>query len=167
MVIHRFNTFLGMRALCDRSEVSYLSRGRRTKRHFNRAKKETWEQITQSQSQMASAILNLESSYTIHCTHHTVTTPTLSMFFMAVSLHPTIDQHIDSRKVFKCQHAFEHADKIGKMLSEATGRSRPRAEVHGVICPDLIEYSVIPASPQSAAAAGLNVFSDIRNCLGR
>ncbi len=44
---------------------------------------------------------------------------------------------------------------------------RPKAEVQGVICPDLIEHSVIPASPQSAAAAGLNVFSDIRNCLGR
>jgi len=44
---------------------------------------------------------------------------------------------------------------------------RPKAELHGVICPDLIEYSVIPASPPSAAAAGLNVFSDIRNCLGR
>lgn len=28
-------------------------------------------------------------------------------------------------------------------------------------------FSVIPASPQSAAAAGLNVFSDMRNCLGR
>jgi hypothetical protein len=39
MVIHRINTFLGMRALYNRSEVSYLSRGRRTKRHFNRAKK--------------------------------------------------------------------------------------------------------------------------------
>ena len=39
MVIHRFNTFLGMRALCDRSDVSYLSRGWRTKRQFNRAKK--------------------------------------------------------------------------------------------------------------------------------
>lgn len=45
--------------------------------------------------------------------------------------------------------------------------SRPKAEVHGVICLHLIEYFVIPASPQSAAAAGLNVFSDIRNCLGR
>gem|GEM_PF-6169411 len=42
---------------------------------------------------------------------------------------------------------------------------RPKADVHGVICPHLIEYSVIPASPQSAA--GLNVFSDIGNCLGR
>jgi len=56
--------------------------------------------------------------------------------------------------------------------TSARGRSstigiRPKAEVHGVICPHLIEYSVIPASPQSAAAAGLNVFSDIRNCLGR
>ena len=55
----------------------------------------------------------------------------------------------------------------------APGRSttittRPKAEVHGVICPDLINHSVIPASPQSAAAAaGLTVFSDIRNCLGR
>ncbi len=48
-----------------------------------------------------------------------------------------------------------------------TGAVRPKVEVHGVICPHLIEYSVIPASPQSAAAAGLNVFSDIRNCLGR
>jgi len=44
---------------------------------------------------------------------------------------------------------------------------RPKADVHGVICPRLIEYSVIPAAPQSAAAAGLNVFRDIRNCLGR
>ncbi len=56
--------------------------------------------------------------------------------------------------------------------TSALGRSptvaiQPKAEVHGVICPDLIEFSVIPASPQSAAAAGLNVFSDIRNCLGR
>lgn len=49
----------------------------------------------------------------------------------------------------------------------ADGSPRPKAEVHGVICPDVIEYFVIPASPQSAAAAGLNVFSDIRNCLGR
>ena len=59
--------------------------------------------------------------------------------------------------------------------TSARGRSttvdtRLKAEAHGVICPRLIEYSVIPASPQSAAAAGLNVFnvfSDIRNCLGR
>ncbi len=56
---------------------------------------------------------------------------------------------------------------IGQMLSDATGSYRPKAEVQGVICPDLIEYSVIPAAPQSAAAAGLNVFSEIRNCLGR
>ncbi len=46
-------------------------------------------------------------------------------------------------------------------------RSPTQAEVHGVICPDLIEYSVIPASPQSAAAAGLTVCSDILNCLER
>jgi hypothetical protein len=57
---------------------------------------------------------------------------------------------------------------MGRDLSDAlTDKTRPKAEVHGVICSDLIEYSVIPASPQSAAAAGLNVFSDIRNCLGR
>ena len=49
----------------------------------------------------------------------------------------------------------------------ADGSPRPKAELHGVICSDLIEYSVIPAFPQSAAAAGLTVFSDIRNCLGR
>ena len=54
-----------------------------------------------------------------------------------------------------------------QMLSEATGSYRLKAEVHGVIYPHLIEYSVIPASPQSAAAAGLTAFSDIRNCLGR
>ncbi len=53
------------------------------------------------------------------------------------------------------------------MLTEATGSHRLKADVHGVIYPDLIEYSVIPASPQSAAAAGLNVFRDIRNCLGQ
>lgn len=52
----------------------------------------------------------------------------------------------------------------------AHGRSttittRPKAESHGVICPHLIEYSAIPASPQ--AAAGLNVFSHIWNCLER
>jgi hypothetical protein len=47
----------------------------------------------------------------------------------------------------------------------ATVDTRPKAEVHAVICSDLIEYSVIPAAPQSAAATGLNVFSDIRNCL--
>lgn len=35
------------------------------------------------------------------------------------------------------------------------------------MCPDLIESSVIPAAPQSAAAAELNVFRDIRNCLGQ
>jgi hypothetical protein len=31
MAIHRFNTFLWMIALSNRSEVSYLSRGRRRK----------------------------------------------------------------------------------------------------------------------------------------
>jgi hypothetical protein len=56
--------------------------------------------------------------------------------------------------------------------TSACGRSstagiRPKAELHGVMCPDLIEYSVIPASPQSAAAAGFTVFSDIQNCVGR
>ena len=56
--------------------------------------------------------------------------------------------------------------------TSARGRSstiglRPKAEVHGVIYPDLIEYSVIPAAPRSVAAAGLTVFHDIRNCLGR
>jgi hypothetical protein len=54
--------------------------------------------------------------------------------------------------------------------TSARGRSptvaiQPKADVHGIICPHLIEYSVTPASPQSAAAAGLNVFSDIRNCI--
>ena len=52
--------------------------------------------------------------------------------------------------------------------TSALGRSstvdtRPKTEVHGVIGPHLIEYSVIPASPQSAA--GLKVYSDIRNCI--
>ncbi len=56
--------------------------------------------------------------------------------------------------------------------TSARGRSstiglRPKAKVHAVICSDLIEYSVIPAAPQSAAATGLNVFSDIQNCLER
>ena len=59
------------------------------------------------------------------------------------------------------------ADLGAKLPLVADGRPRPKAEVLGVICTDMIEYSVIPASPQSATAAGLTVFSDIRNCLGR
>jgi hypothetical protein len=34
MVIHRFNTFLGMTALSSRSEVSFLSRGMSKKEGF-------------------------------------------------------------------------------------------------------------------------------------
>jgi hypothetical protein len=38
--IHRFNSFLGMTALSNRSEVSYLSRAAKAKRRFLRVKKE-------------------------------------------------------------------------------------------------------------------------------
>jgi hypothetical protein len=57
-------------------------------------------------------------------------------------------------------------DKLPLLASLRLSESDPKQKYRASFAPHLIEYSVIPASPQSAAAAGLNVFSDIQNCVG-
>lgn len=75
---------------------------------------------------MARAILDWESPHTIYWTHHPVTTTTLSIFSMAVSFQSPREQHIDIGEVLRTVLPIANADKIGKMLSEATDRSRPK-----------------------------------------
>lgn len=48
---------------------------------------------------------------------------------MAVSFQPLHEQHIDNRKILRTMIPVENADKVGQIRSEATGRSRPKAEV--------------------------------------
>jgi hypothetical protein len=69
MAIHRFNTFLGMTALSNRSEVSYLSRGRRRKDGSIEWAKRSRDQPHKTRAKRRAESRDSESSPEIHCDH--------------------------------------------------------------------------------------------------
>lgn len=52
------------------------------------------------------------------------------MLVITASFPQSLEQHIDNREVFSPLIPVENAHKMGQMLSEATGKSRPKAEVY-------------------------------------
>jgi hypothetical protein len=69
MAIHRFNTFLGMTALSNRSAVSFLSRGVTQKRRLYLNGERVYGSTQKARAKRSSKARNSESSRQAHCDH--------------------------------------------------------------------------------------------------
>ena len=69
MAIHRFNTFLGMTALSNRSAVSFLSRGVTQKRRLYLNGERVYGSTQKARAKRSSKARDSESSRQAHCDH--------------------------------------------------------------------------------------------------